>query len=106
MKNIICKLLGHKIGGIHEKRMFARCSRCFMALKISFDDFYRKSIIIGDYGNQKTFIWCDCGNELCSTDSHTGSGDPLIQADFEFYKCSKCGDESRWNFGTPAPIKI
>lgn len=67
---------------------------------------YGTTLVVGDYGKQKTFCWCDCGNELCSSDSHIGSGDPLIQLGFEFYKCSKCGEKSRWDFGSTLPYKL
>ncbi len=44
--------------------------------------------------------WCDCGNELCSTDS-------LVKDEaYVEYKCSKCGKESKWDFDTPVPIEI
>lgn len=106
MRNIICKLFGHKVVGLQTKRFFARCSRCNLGLKVTYDMTYGDTLVTGGYGNQTTFIWCDCGNELCSTNSHTGSGDPVTQPDFEFYKCSKCGHESRWNFGTPVPYRL
>ena len=30
---------------------------------------YGETVVDEDYGNQKTFIWCECGNELWSTNS-------------------------------------
>lgn len=104
--NIICKLFGHKVTGLQTKRLFARCDRCDKGLKVSYDMSYGQTLVTGDYGKQTTFIWCDCGNELCSTNSHTGSGLQGIQDGFEFYKCSKCGEESRWDFDAPVPIKL
>lgn len=106
MSNIWCKLFGHKIVGLNTKRHFAHCERCQKGLKVSYDISYGQTLIIGEYGNQTTFIWCECGNELCSSNSHTGSGDINIQSGMEFYKCSQCGDESRWMFDSPVPFKL
>lgn len=47
----------------------------------------------------KIFCWCECGNELCSTDSF------VKDTDFVYYKCSQCGKESRWDFDAPAPLR-
>lgn len=100
MKNLICKLFGHKIVRLNTKRMFAWCDRCDKGLKVSYDMTYSETIVTGDYGNQRTFCWCDCGNELCSTDS-------LVKDEaYVEYKCSKCGKESKWDFDTPVPIEI
>lgn len=97
---IICYLFGHKPIGIDTKRSFARCDRCGLALKVSYDMSYGDTIVEGDYGNQSCFAWCDCGNELCSTDS-------LIKdTDFVYYKCSECGKESKWDFDAPVPLFI
>lgn len=96
---IICKLFGHKIVGLNTKRCFASCSRCHKGLKVSYDMAYGQDLVIGDYGNQKTFCWCDCGNELCSTSF-------LDDTDVVRYKCSKCGLITRWNFDAPIPFKI
>lgn len=108
MRNILCLIFGHRLSArsINIKRQFAECIRCERGLKLSYDMSYGETIVVGDYGDQKTFCWCDCGNELCSSDSHTGSGLIRIQDGFEFYKCSKCGEESRWDFDAPCPIKI
>lgn len=100
MKNLICKLFGHKIVRLNTKRMFAWCDRCDKGLKVSYDMTYGETIVTGDYGSQRTFCWCDCGNELCSTDS-------LVKDEaYVEYKCSKCGKESKWDFDTPVPIEI
>ena len=49
---------------------------------------------------QTCFCYCDCGNELISSNS-------LIKdTDFVYFKCSKCGHESKWDFDTPCPILI
>jgi len=49
---------------------------------------------------QKTFLGCDCGNELI------GSGS-LVSDDLNGvkYKCTDCGDESVWNFDM-APVAV
>lgn len=53
---------------------------------------------------QVTFIYCTCGNELCSSsfvsDSYDERGDNHV-----LYKCSKCGKKSDFNFDiAPVPI--
>ena len=103
---ILCKIFGHKIDykTIETKRFTARCSRCDLKLKVSYDMSYGDTIIVGDYGNQRTFCWCDCGNELCSSNSYQDQ--MCDQNRFEYYKCSKCGRESKWDFDTPVPIEI
>lgn len=63
---------------------------------------YGDTLVTGDYGEQKTFCWCDCGNELCSSNS-------LISDTYEYgvhYKCSACGLESDWCFDSPIPYRI
>lgn len=53
------------------------------------------------YGTkQKTFVFCTCNNELTSTNSF------VKDTDLVYYKCSECGEESRWDFDAPCPIKI
>lgn len=102
MEKLICKIFGHKIVGLNTKRFFANCGRCFKGLKVSYDMSYGETVVVGDYGSQRTFIWCDCGNELCSTDSHFFTEPTFL----EVYKCSKCGEVSKWDFDAPVPIKI
>lgn len=106
--NIICKIFGHKIIGLNVKRRFAKCGRCYKGLKVSYDMSYGETIVDVDYGNQKTFIWCECGNELCSTNSwlEYESKEIVEKIDVEVYKCSKCGEISKWDFGAPVPIRI
>lgn len=103
---LICKLFGHKIkhGSMNSFRMNAKCAWCDKLLKISYDMSYGTTVVVGDYGNQKTFIWCHCGNELCSTNSWIASQDKTL--DIEYYKCTKCGVASKWDFGAPCPILI
>lgn len=50
------------------------------------------------------FAYCDCGNELETTDSFLNeSKDGTIVR----YKCSKCGEISEWNYGIySCPIRI
>ena len=57
--------------------------------------------------NQKTFCYCPiCRNELCSTNSYLFYR-LCEEGGFEFYKCSRCGCQSKWNFDiAPAPILI
>lgn len=104
--NIICKIFSHKITRVNTKRMFAWCGRCDKGLKVSYDMLSGKTRVIGDYGIQKTFCWCDCGNELCSTDSYDyyrnlGDSNTII-----YYKCTKCNECSEWDFGAPVPIRL
>lgn len=103
--NLICKLFGHKVVGLMTKRYFANCARCHKGLKVSYDMSYGQTLVVGDYGDQRTFCWCDCGNELCSTNSYWSqlfrNGRTL-----ERYKCSKCGKGSTWDFDMPVPIRI
>ena len=98
--NLICKIFGHKPIGVIPKRMFAGCKRCPVRLKVSYDITYGATIVVGDYGEQGTFVWCDCGNELISTNSFVSDTD-LVR-----YKCSKCGVESGWNFDCLAPFRV
>lgn len=57
------------------------------------------------YNNQKTKCFCpQCDNELCGSNSWIASQDKRL--DIEFYKCSKCGNASKWDFGSPCPVLI
>ena len=50
---------------------------------------------------QKTYVYCPkCRNELCA------NGNLIKDTDFVYYKCSKCGHESKWDFDAPCPILI
>ena len=84
--------------------MNATCAWCDKMLKVSYDMSYGETVVVGDYGNQGTFIWCHCGNELCSSDSWIASQDKTL--DIEYYKCTNCGISSKWDFGAPCPIMI
>jgi hypothetical protein len=54
---------------------------------------------------QTTFIYCKCGNEMCSdnsfiSDTYDDNGDNHVK-----YKCEECGMESDFNFDiAPVPI--
>lgn len=67
--------------------------------------FWGETTVVGDYGNQTTFIWCDCGLELISSGSYrylkiTEKGQ------FEVFHCDNCALQTFWDFDTPAPIRI
>lgn len=106
MRNILCQFFGHIVGDVDTGRAFSICRRCSVGLKLSYDMSYGDTVVVGDYGEQTTFAWCDCGNELCSSGSHTASGDVALQAGIEFFRCSRCGKESKWMFDAPVPIKL
>lgn len=103
--HLICKIFGHKISSLNTKRQYAKCFRCMKGLKVSYDFSYGETVVVGDYGKQSTFIWCDCGNELCSTESFD-EYENLSDSDLVHYKCSKCGEKSEWDFEAPVPIRI
>jgi uncharacterized Zn finger protein len=54
---------------------------------------------------QRTFVYCDCGNELIASksfvsDTYDENGDNHV-----LYKCTQCGQEQDWNFDiAPVPI--
>lgn len=106
MSNLFCRIFGHRIEkeSINTKRFYARCKRCWTGLKVSYDMSYGDTYITGDYGNQKTFCWCDCGNELCSSNSYVDLMNDINR--YEYYKCSKCGQDSKWDFDCIVPIRI
>ena len=48
---------------------------------------------------QTTFIYCpNCNNELIR------NGNLIKDTDLVYYKCSKCGVNSKWLFDAPTPI--
>lgn len=54
---------------------------------------------------QKTFIYCVCGNELCSDGSFISDSYDENDDNHVLYKCKKCGTESDFNFDiAPCPI--
>ncbi len=51
---------------------------------------------------QTTFCYCpSCNNELCSSGSMISDIDGLA-----IYKCSRCGQLSRWDFNHPIPLLL
>lgn len=55
--------------------------------------------------NQTTFVYCECGNELISSDSFVSDTYDKKERNHVIYKCSKCGKKSDWDFDLPVPIK-
>lgn len=50
---------------------------------------------------QRTHVYCPkCNNELVK------NGNLIKDTDFVYYKCSKCGHESKWDFDAPCPILL
>lgn len=68
---------------------------CFILFKImNYKDKKEKN-------KQRTFVYCPkCNNELVK------NGYLIKDIDFVYYKCSKCGYESKWDFDLPCPILI
>lgn len=68
---------------------------CFLYYKIHMYK-YKK-----EREKQRTHVYCPkCRNELIA------NGNLIKDTDFVYYKCSKCGHESKWDFDTPCPILI
>lgn len=90
---------------------YKKCNKCIHHFDRSiFDCCYRpdknglkmlrpKRFICFKYKEQRTFIYCDCGNELITSNSF------IKDTDFVYYKCSRCGKESKWDFDAPVPIR-
>lgn len=57
------------------------------------------------YNNQTCFIFCpQCDNELTGSKSYEFFR-ICNDGQFEFYKCSKCSKQTRWDFDTfPIPV--
>ena len=54
---------------------------------------------------QMTFIYCDCGNDLCSDGSFISDSYDENKDNHVLYKCKKCGKEHDYNFDiAPAPV--
>lgn len=50
---------------------------------------------------QTCFCYCPkCDNELISSNSF------IEDTDYVYYKCSKCGTKSKWDFDFPCPILL
>lgn len=59
------------------------------------------------YNSQTTKCFCpQCDNELCGSDSY-GFLRKTEKGNFEVYKCSKCSEQSFWDFDTyPVPFLV
>jgi len=54
---------------------------------------------------QTTYIYCKCGNELCSSNSFISDTYDKKDNNHVIYKCSKCGAKHDYNFDiAPMPI--
>ena len=106
MKKLICKILGHHIVGLNTKRHFAWCDRCDIGLKVSYDMGYGETLVVGEYKDQKTFCWCSCGNELCSSGSHVFNEKVETETGIVEYNCSRCHIISFWDFNLPVPALL
>jgi hypothetical protein len=100
MRNIVCKIFGHKIKELNTSRMYAVCGRCDKGLKVAYDMLYGETVVYGDYGNQTSFCWCKCGNELMHNSiveekEHT-----------TLLTCKKCGLINEYDLDAPAPLFI
>ena len=68
---------------------------CFIYYKI---DMYKYK---KEREKQRTHAYCPkCNNELVE------NGNLIKDTDFVYYKCSKCGHESKWDFDAPCPILL
>lgn len=57
------------------------------------------------YNNQRTKCFCPrCDNELCGSNSYINLYNDLNR--LEYFKCSKCGEESKWDFDCISPLLI
>lgn len=54
---------------------------------------------------QRTFTYCECGNELCSSNSFIRDV-YLKNRNVVHYKCSKCKNENFFDFDHPVPLKL
>lgn len=65
------------------------------------------SRVIGNSAKKKqtTFIYCKCGNEMCSDGSFVSDTYDENNNNHVKYKCKKCGLESDYNFDiAPVPV--
>lgn len=61
--------------------------------------------------NQRTWVWCKCGNEMVGDDDGKKNlsfvRDVYVEnRNVVHYKCSKCGNESFFDFDHPVPISL
>lgn len=65
---------------------------------------YQERIMrVGERRGQSTFAWCQkCGSDL------RGNPDTVcIDADFVYYTCGWCHDETTWDFDSyPVPVRL
>jgi len=62
----------------------------------------RKKELILTKKNQKTFIYCTCGNELAGSGSFLSDDEDGVK-----YQCTQCKRVSLWNFDlAPVPLDI
>lgn len=55
--------------------------------------------------SQLLFLYCECGNELCSDGSFISDTQDDNDDNHVTYKCKSCGLESDWNFDiAPFPV--
>lgn len=50
---------------------------------------------------QRTFVYCDCGNELTHSNSFISDDKRGVH-----YKCINCGTESWWDFDNYGPVVV
>ena len=56
---------------------------------------------IHDKTGQSTFVYCpNCNNELVSSNSF------VKDTDYVYYKCDRCGTDSKWDFDFMCPILV
>jgi hypothetical protein len=70
-----------------EPYPWARCSAC--------GDVYDRKL-----RSHGTYCYCDCNNELTTTESFVSDTDVV------HYACSRCGIHTFWDFDTPVPLRI
>lgn len=105
MNTIICSIFGHKLTNLNTRRHFAWCDRCAKGLEVTYDMMFGETVVVRDYGNQKTFCWCsDCGNELISSGSYQDLQNDINR--YEYFRCSICGRDSKWDFDAPVPLEL
>ena len=70
---------------------------------VGWDRFWRRLTEIMEPQPRRTcWAWCDCGRDLNGDDDSFVSNN----GDVVTYRCARCGDESRWLFNAPTPIRL
>jgi len=72
---------------------------------------WHKYLVSRSKQNQRTWVWCNCGNEMVGDDDGQKNLSFIRDVYVEnrnvvHYKCSKCGNESFFDFDHPAPISL